>query len=36
MSGTYAHYTKFDTRIVVAEARDKAKKRRARDRGRHN
>jgi hypothetical protein len=36
MTGTYAHYTRFDTRIVVAEARDKAAKHRAHvRRGRH-
>lgn len=32
MTGTYAHYTKFDTRIVMAEARAKAEKRRKRQR----
>jgi len=30
MTGTYAHYTKFDTRIVMAEARAKAAKRHTR------
>ena len=34
MSGKYAHYTRFDTRIVVAKARAKANKHRARGRGR--
>ena len=30
MSGTYAHYTRFNTRIVMAEARARAEKRRTR------
>jgi hypothetical protein len=34
MTGSYAHYTRFDTRIVVAEARAKAAERRARSRDR--
>ena len=34
MTGRYAHYTRFNTRIVVAEARDKAEKHRERLRGR--
>jgi hypothetical protein len=34
MTGTYAHYRRFDTRIVVSEAREKARERRARERKR--
>jgi hypothetical protein len=32
MTGRYTHYRRFDTRIVIAEAREKAAKRRARSR----